>query len=398
MFQNTEIAFKIKTDKELKNAYWLFYLVGNKSLVKLGRTLLNFALAIRFPIKWIVKPTIFKHFCGGETLSECTFAVKNLEKHNVKAILDYSVEGKESPQDFQNAIEETLKSIHFAANNQNIPFAVFKPSAFTYSNILEQIGKIKGNILETEQLAEELDLFYQKEANLFFERINILCKSAWENNVPILIDAEDFAYQNAIDKIAEIMMLKYNKSSAIVYNTLQMYRWDRLDYLKQLYQKSIEKKIFVGVKFVRGAYMEKERKKAINENYPSPIQPNKTNTDNDFNKALEFTIEHLDKFSLFCGTHNEESTILLTQLMNQQNIVKNDKRIYFAQLYGMSDHISFNLAKAGYNVAKYVPYGEVKQVMPYLVRRAEENTSVAGQTGRELKLIIEELKRRKSIK
>ena len=382
-FDNTEIAFKSKSSGDLKRSYLLFKTLSHNSLVKIGGALTQTALHVHIPIKWIVKPTIYKQFVGGENIEECTPTVEMLKKFNVKAILDYSVEGKESPEDIQAALDETLRSIKNAATKQNIPFAVFKPTAFTTATVLEKVSSVLP--LTTQEEAE---------ADNFRQRIETLCKNAFEQNVPILIDAEDSWYQNFIDEVVNSMMAKYNKEKAIVFNTFQMYRHDRLDFLKKSHKLAIDGNYHLGAKFVRGAYMEKERGRALKMGYPSPIQPDKESTDRDYNAALKYCIENIDRISVFNGTHNEDSSEYLTELMAENNLKKDDPRIWFSQLYGMSDHISFNLAHDGYNVAKYLPYGPVKHVIPYLVRRAEENTSVKGQTGRELSLITKEMKRR----
>jgi proline dehydrogenase len=386
-FDNTEIAFKSKSNNDLKRSYLLFKTLSHNSLVKTGGVLTQLSLRVRIPINWIVKPTIYKQFVGGETLEECTPVVDMLAKHNVKAILDYSVEGKESPEDIEAAMKETIRSIKNAAVHDNIPFAVFKPTAFTTSTVLEKVSA-------GAELTEE----EEKEAENFRQRINTLCKTAHENNVPILIDAEDSWYQNFIDEVVNAMMAKYNKERAIVFNTFQMYRHDRLAFLKKSYEMALEGNYFLGAKFVRGAYMEKERERAEKMGYPSPIQPDKESTDRDYNAALKFCIDHIENLSVFNGTHNEYSSAYLAELMEEKKLAKDDPRVWFSQLYGMSDHISFNLGHMGYNVAKYLPYGPVKHVIPYLIRRAEENTSVKGQTGRELSLIMKEMKRRNSLK
>ncbi len=386
-FNNTAIAFEWKNDKELKKAYWLFKIMKHNWLVKTGKTLANLAIKIHFPINWIVKPTIYSHFVGGETIEECKPLVRLLEKYNVKAVLDYSVEGGDTEEKINHALKETLKTIENAANDPNVAFAVFKPTAFCYPHILEKAGM-------NEQLTKE----EQKETEKFRERVYILCETAYKKNVPIMIDAEDYAFQNFVDKVIYDMMLQFNKEKAIVYNTLQMYRRDRLDYLKFLYNQAQKDKIKVGIKFVRGAYMEKERERAKKLGYPDPIHPTKEDTDRAYNAALEFSTEHIDTIAIFNATHNEYSSKYLTELMKKHGIEKNDPRAFFAQLYGMSDHITFNLAKAGYNVAKYIPYGPVKHVLPYLIRRTEENTSVAGQTSRELQLLQKEFLRRKNTK
>lgn len=384
-FNNTKIAFQDKTNKDLQRAYLLFRTIEKNWMVKVGKIMLQFAQAIHFPIGWVIKPTLYKHFVGGETLEKCNPVAEKLGKSNVKAILDYSVEGTSTEKGINSAFEETLNSIENAGKNPNIPFAVFKPTAMVDPLVLKKIS-FKNQVTDSEKAQ------YQA----FAERIDKLSQSAAENNVRLLIDAEDYWYQDAIDQVVENMMRKYNKEKVVVFNTLQMYRHDRLTYLDNLIKKAREEKFFAGVKFVRGAYMEKERQRAIDEGYPSPINPDKEATDNMYNNALRLSMQNIDMVNIFNGTHNETSSLLLTQLMSEKNIANNDPRIYFSQLYGMSDHISYNLAAAGYNVAKYIPYGPVKHVAPYLIRRAEENTSVAGQTGRELSLIMKEKQRRKS--
>jgi len=385
-FQNTEIAFAYKSNRELSKAFYLFKIVGSPWIVKLGRILTQVMLALRLPIGWAIKPTIYSHFCGGEYIPECLPVVESLSKFGVKAILDYSVEGKERPEDIQSAMEETLRTITNAGSNPNIPFAVFKPTAFTTASVLEKVSA-----------AYDLSEEEEKEADGFRERIDILCKKAYESDIPILIDAEDSWYQKFIDDVVDEMMVKYNQKKAIVFNTLQMYRHDRLEFLKESFRKAEQGSYYLGIKFVRGAYMEKERERAHKMEYPDPINKDKASTDKMYDDGLRFTIEHLDRISVFNGTHNEDSNLLLCELMKKNDIAKNDKRIWFSQLFGMSDHISFNLAEQGFNVAKYLPYGPVKHVLPYLIRRAEENTAVAGQTSRELELVTKERKRRKKI-
>jgi len=383
-FNNTKVAFISKSNNELIRAKILFKSISSPFIVKIGTGLVNLAVKIHFPIAWIVKPTIYAHFCGGVSIDDCKETVKTMGQYNVKSILDYSVEGKESIEDINHAMKETLNAIKNAGKDPNVPFAVFKPTAFTRHEILI---KVSAN--------EELTDSEKQEHKDFRDRIHILCEAAYNNKIPILIDAEDYAFQVAIDAVVEENAIKYNKERAIVYNTLQMYRWDRLDFLKKSYKKAVEGNYFLGMKFVRGAYMEKERARAAEMGYKDPIQPNKESTDNDYNAALKFCMEHIDRIYIFNGTHNEKSSLYLVELMKEQGIARDDDRTWFSQLYGMSDNISFNLGAEGYNVAKYLPYGPIKHVLPYLLRRAEENTSIEGQTGRELALILEERNRRK---
>lgn len=384
-FSNTAIAFRMHSNGSLLRARWLFRSIGHPWLVKTGNAFVNFALKAGLPVGWIIRPTIYKQFVGGETLGKCEPAVKSLARYGVKSVLDYSVEGKESDADMEAALAETLLSVKNAAGNPDIPFAVFKPTAFIPHSVLDKVAQpwtLTG--ADHEHIAR------------FRARVDTLCAGAARAGKPILIDAEDSWYQNFVDEVVEQMMQRYNRERAIVFNTLQMYRHDRLSFLKSQHRKALDGGYFLGVKFVRGAYMEKERDRAARLGYPSPIQPDKQSTDRDFDAALSYSIENIGQISVFCGTHNENSCLHLAGLMEQHHLAFDDQRIWFSQLYGMSDHISFNLAASGYNVAKYVPYGPVKHVIPYLARRAEENTSVKGQTGRELSLIIKEMKRRKN--
>jgi proline dehydrogenase len=387
-FDNTEIAFGGKSDNDLQWSYRLFKMIGKPWLVKFGSGAANLALTLRLPVKGVIKKTIFKQFCGGESIADCEQKMNDLAKFKIGTILDYSVEGKSTEEVLDHTRDEVIATIKRAKGNPQIPFSVFKVTGISRTELLEKWNKADAKLSADDE----------KELQVVLARVDAICKAAFEADVPLFIDAEDSWFQDGIDRMTNQMMAKYNKQKAIVYNTLQMYRHDRLDFLKKTYQESVDGNYFVGIKLVRGAYMEKERERAAAEGYRDPIQPDKEATDRDYNLALEFMVDHLDKFSICAGTHNEKSSAYLVELMTKKNISKEDKRIYFAQLLGMSDHISFNLAHHGYNVAKYVPYGPVREVMPYLMRRAQENTSVAGQMGRELSLIVKEKERRKSLK
>ncbi len=382
-FDNTAIAFQGKSKKDLNRAYWLFKLVSSNTLVKIGLILLNIVLFLRIPILRLIKTTIYKHFCGGESIKDSQKTIEELARYQIGTILDYSVEGQESEANFDNGMQETIATIERAAGEDKIPFSVFKITGVGRFALLEKVN--------TKQRLNENE---KKEYERVKNRINTICKKAYSLSVPIFIDAEESWIQDTIDEIATAMMQKYNIERAIVYNTLQMYRWDRLAYLKQCYADAENYQYFLGLKLVRGAYMEKERARSEKLGYVSPIQKNKASTDKDYDLAVSFCIEHIERIAICAGTHNEDSSAKLTQLLVDKGIDKNDKRIYFSQLLGMSDHISYNLAHTNYNVAKYVPYGPVKEVIPYLIRRAEENTSIAGQTGRELALIMKEKARR----
>jgi proline dehydrogenase len=382
-FSNTEIAFQAKTNSELRTSYFLFKAIGINWLVKIGTPLIETAFALHLPIKSLIKHTVYQQFVGGENINDCEKAIDTLNKYHIGTILDYSVEGKENETDFENTCNETIDTVNKAKGNSKIPFCVFKVTGLARFALLE---KINSNITLTENETIEFEKVK--------ERIEKICKTAFENNVKIFIDAEETWIQNSIDQMATAMMIKFNKNEAIVFNTIQLYRHDRLAYLKDSFNHAVANNYYLGVKLVRGAYMEKERDRANKLNYTDPIQTSKENTDADYDSALRFCLENINRISICAGTHNEKSSITLAQMMLDNNIEMNDKRIYFSQLYGMSDNLSFNMANAGYNVAKYLPYGPVKDVMPYLFRRAAENTSVKGQTGRELNLILKEKARR----
>jgi proline dehydrogenase len=384
--ENTKKAFEYKSDRELEKAYWLFKLVGSPALVKIGKWLTYFALYLRLPINGLIKKTIFQQFCGGETIGECKKTIEKLASFGVKSILDYSVEGQTSEKNFEATTAEIIATIQEAKNNANIPLAVFKVSGIARFDILEKFNDPKH-----ENTADD-----QKSFEDVVGRVRRICQAGFEAGVPVMIDAEESWIQDAIDRMATQMMIQFNKDKVIVYNTLQMYRHDRLDFFKRELEIAKKSGYKYGVKLVRGAYMEKERDRAQKMGYPSPINPTKNDSDRLYNAALEFACENIAYCAIVAGTHNEESVVHLTELMSKYGIEKSDERVYFAQLLGMSDHISFNLSSAGYNVAKYVPYGPVREVVPYLIRRAEENTSTAGQTSRELRLIQQEKQRRKS--
>jgi proline dehydrogenase len=384
IFNNTQVAFALKSDTELDRAYFLFKMIDNQPLVRIGTAVTNFALKANLPVEGLIRATVFDHFCGGVNEVDCLSVVDKMFTKGVSSVLDYSVEGKEEEDQFDAALEMTLKTIEFAKERKAIPFAVFKPTGFGRFELYEKLGE-KQSLTAEEQV----------EWNKVVERFDLVCKEAHSKNVALLIDGEESWMQDAADDLVTEMMRKYNKEKPIVFNTLQMYRWDRLDYLKKLHEQAEKEGFLIGMKLVRGAYMEKEIARAEDKEYPSPICASKEATDKNYDAAVRYIVGHLDTMSIFAGTHNETSTYALMELMQEKGIKSNDDRIWFGQLYGMSDNISYNLAANGYNVAKYLPFGPVKDVMPYLIRRAEENTSVAGQTSRELSMIKAERNRRK---
>ena len=384
IFDNTHVAFSLKSDTELDRAYFLFKMIDSEPLVRIGTAVTNFALKAHLPVEGLIRASVFDHFCGGVSEEDCLPVMEKMFTRGVCSVLDYSVEGKEDEIEFDAAMKKTLKIIEFAKEKKAIPFAVFKPTGFGRFDLYKKIGK--KNPLNFEEHAEW---------DRVVARFETVCKFAHEKDVALLIDGEESWMQDAADELVVQMMKKYNKEKAIVFNTLQMYRWDRLDYLKKLHEQAKAEGFYIGMKLVRGAYMEKENKRAEEKGYPSPICTSKQATDENYDEAVAYMLENIDKMAIFAGTHNELSSYKLMALMKENGIAPNDQRIWFGQLYGMSDNISYNLAANGYNVAKYLPFGPVRDVMPYLIRRAEENTSVAGQTSRELMLIKKERERRK---
>lgn len=384
-FDDIAVAFSAKSNAALRKANFLFSVVSKPAISKIATGSVRLALTLHLPVKWAIKNTIFSLFCGGETIEDSQKNIENMGKFGIGTILDYSVEGEKTEERFDNTKEETIRTIVQAKKNQNIPFCVFKVTGLGAFDLLEKVQA--GVVLSMEE---------QAAYDRMKDRVQAICQRAFNENVPTLIDAEETWIQDPIDQLAYDMILQFNKERAIIYNTYQMYRVDMLQNLKNAFQNSARDGYYLGAKLVRGAYMEKERERAQEKGYPSPIQPDKAAVDTDFDKGVKFCIDNKQRVSLVCGSHNEYSNYHLAMLMEKHRMQPNDSRVCFAQLYGMSDNISFNLAKAGYNVAKYVPYGPVESVMPYLLRRADENTSVAGQSGRELTLIRKELKRRRS--
>lgn len=382
--EDTASAFAYKSKWELKKAYYLFSVLKYPIIVKIGSSITKLVLALHLPVKGLIKKTIFQQFCGGENIKDCENRISQLAKYQVGTILDYSVEGQESVDDFENNKTEIIQTVLTAALYKDIPFSVFKVTGLGRSSLIKKVS------LKRDSLTKEENL----EKDQIVDRIDQICKVAYDKNVSIFIDAEDSWFQDFIDEVAYQMIAKYNTELPIIYNTIQLYRHDRLNYMKELITRCKTNNLFLGLKLVRGAYMEKEREVATLEGYLDPIHKSKEDTDKDYNAAIEYCMEYIDFVSVCAGTHNEKSALILANIMSEMGLKKDDPRICFAQLLGMSDHISFNLAKQGYNVAKYVPYGPIKEVLPYLIRRAEENTSVAGQTGRELSLIKKELERR----
>ncbi len=382
-FDDTQVAFEYKSNSDLKRARFLFSSMGSPTLTTLGMRFTKIAMALGLPIKGLIKKTIFSQFCGGETIEEAAGTANMLAKYGIGIILDYGVEGKASEDDFDKAVPEFIKAIKYAASQKNIPFISIKITGFARFALLEKLHS-----------GEPLTQTETEEWERVKNRIDKICNEAYHSNIMVLVDAEESWVQKPVDDLSDLMMEKYNTKKAIIFNTFQLYRHDRLDFLKLSYDKAVAKNYLLGAKLVRGAYMEKERNRAAANGYPSPIQPNKESTDRDYDAAVDFCLQRLDHLAVFIGTHNEKSCLHAAQYMIDHKIPSNTERMYFSQLYGMSDNISFNLAHEGYHVAKYLPYGPVKDVIPYLMRRAQENTSVAGQTGRELSLINKEMKRR----
>ena len=382
-FNNTKIAFHLKSDSELERAYFLFKMISIEPLIRIGTAATNFALKAHLPVEGLIRSTVFDHFCGGVNEVDCLPIIDKMYASKVYSVLDYSVEGKAVEDQFDFALKTILNLIEFSKDKEALPIAVFKPSAFGRFDLYQKISEKKSLTASENEQWERIKT-----------RFKSVCAAGKLHNVKILIDAEESWIQDAVDDLVLDLMQTFNTDALIVYSTLQMYRWNRLDYLKKIHIKAKQANFKLGFKVVRGAYMEKERQRAKDLGYKSPICDTKALTDALFNETIKYSLSNLETIHLFIGTHNEESTHLALELMKACHISNNDSRVWFGQLYGMSDHISFNLAEHGYNVAKYLPFGPVKDVMPYLIRRAEENTSVAGQTNRELNLIKMEKQRR----
>jgi proline dehydrogenase len=401
-FDNTENAFAYKTDEELKKARFLFKSMSYQGLVKLGTSLTPWAIRTGLPVKRLIRNTIFGQFVGGETLQETARVAKKLGHYNVDVILDYGVEGGHIEQAFDHATDEFIRVIDYAATQPNIPYISVKVTGIARFTLLEKLDRSvelnSGSLMKRfskalDALSEDEKIEWQK----IQQRLLRICDDASEKKIGVFIDAEQSWIQDPIDVMTILMMEKFNRERVVVYNTLQMYRHDRMQFLKDCYEAAVQRNFILGTKLVRGAYMEKERKRAEQMSYPSPIQPDKESTDRDFNLAIQFCIDHLDRTALEVASHNEYSNLFTTQLLQQKGMPLNHPSVHFSQLYGMSDNITFNLAKVGCHVSKYLPFGPIKDVVPYLMRRAQENSSVKGQTGRELALIKREIQRRSQV-
>ena len=386
LFSDTKEAFSLKSNFELNRAFFLFKIIGNTTFVKLSTVLTNFALKFHLPVTPIIKATVFDHFCGGVSEEDCVPVINKMFDKNVQSVLDFSTEGFDSEKEFDDCLRKKISIIEFAKNKKEIPFAVFKPTCLGSTDLFKKVSKFE-NLNDSEN----------DSWNRVIQRFDQVCSKAFKENIKILIDAEEVEVQNAIDDLAIKMMRKYNLKTAIVYNTVQMYRKDRLTYLNEMISNQLNDGVIFGLKLVRGAYMEKERNLAVSMNIESPICDTKNETDKNFNSGLDFVFNNFERISFVCASHNEDSILKVISMMELKNLKSNDSSVWFGQLYGMSDNISFNLASKNFNTFKILPFGSVRNLMPYLIRRAEENTSVQGQTGRELQLILKERKRRASL-
>lgn len=400
-FDNTENAFAYKSDKELNKAHFLFKSMSYGTLVKWGTRLTPWAIKSGLPVKGLIRNTIFPQFVGGETLQETAPVAKKLGDYHVQVILDYGVEGSDAGDEgYDHACDEFIRVIDYAATQPNIPFMSVKVTGIARFALLEKLDHSveanAGSLMKRYVKAlESLTPEEREEWRRVESRLQRICSDAAQKNVGVLIDAEDSWIQDPVDVITTLMMEQYNKEKAVVYNTFQLYRHDRLQFLLDSHEAAQQRNFILGAKLVRGAYMEKERERAAEMNYPSPIQPDKESSDRDYNEAVKFCIDHLDKVAVIVASHNEYSNLYTTQLLDAKGLRHDHPHVHFSQLYGMSDNITFNLAKAGFSVSKYLPFGPIQDVIPYLMRRAQENSSVAGQTGRELALIRKEVERRK---
>ena len=400
-FDNTEIAFAYKSNRDLKHSHWLYSLMGKPWLVNLGTQLAPWSIRVGLPVKGLIRKTISRQFIGGESLEQTIPVAKTLSHYNVDVILDYAVEGKEGEESYEHACDEFIRVIDFAATQPNTPFMSVKVTGMARFALLEKIHSLMNESVADSLMnrynatLEKLSVEERAEWQRVVERTLRICEAASKTNIGFLVDAEETWIQDPIDALTMLIMDQYNRTKLVIYNTLQMYRHDRLEFLYKSYEAALERNFLLGIKLVRGAYMEKERKRAEENGYPSPIYPTKEATDKGFNEAVRFGIDHLDHVGLIVATHNEYSNLLVVQLLEQKGLPHNHPHVCFSQLYGMSDNITFNLAKAGCSVSKYLPFGPIKDVVPYLMRRAQENTSVGGQTSRELNLVEKEMKRRR---
>lgn len=399
-FDNTANAFEYKTDRQLKKAHFLFSAMGINWLVQMGTRITPWAIKAGLPVQGIIRTTIFEQFVGGETLEQTAKVADKLEEYNVQVILDYGVEGGDYGEDEKDhARDEFIRVINYAATQQNIPFMSIKVTGLVRFSLLEKMDAAMHNapgtlIKRYEKVVSELSADEKAEWQRVWDRMMLICTTAASKNVGVLIDAEETWIQDPVDALTTLMMDHFNKTKAVVYNTAQMYRHDRLQFVKDCFEAATQRNFILGMKLVRGAYMEKERKRAAEMNYPSPIQATKENSDRDFNAAVTFCLNNINQIATIVASHNEASNLLAAKILDDNGLPHNHHHVHFSQLYGMSDNITFNLAKAGYNVSKYLPFGPIKDVVPYLMRRAQENSSVSGQTGRELGLIKKEMKRR----
>ena len=387
IFEDTQTAYSTKSNGDLQKAKALFQLIGNNSLVSLGSSLATIALSLHLPVSPIFKWTVYNYFCGGETFDECKKTIQGLQSNNVGVLLNYGVELKEEEEDFNKTMDRNIEALDFSGENKSVKGLCIKLTGMARFGLLEKI-----------QRGEKFGIDEKKEFIKIKKRFEKLCEVASKNGVSLYVDAEESWIQEPLDNLVEEMMAKYNKSNCIVFNTFQMYRWDRLDYLMQQIEKAKAGSYLLGAKLVRGAYMEKERERAKAMNYASPIHKNKKAVDADFDEAVKVCLDNIDIVFVCIASQSEESNLLAVQQIDRKKIERNSERIIFSQLYGMGDNITFNLAKNGFNTTKYLPYGPVKDVVPYLIRRAQENTSVSGQTGSELALIKKEIARRKKLK
>ena len=392
-FDNTQNAFAYKSTSDLKKAKFLISAIQSPIMVALATKMTPVLMKYGLPINGILRSTVFHQFVGGETLEESARTSKLLGSYGVQVILDYGVEAKEGESNFDDVTEHIIEAIDFAATQNNIPFVSVKLTGIASMVLLEHLNeapRLRSGIHDSESENAE----WQRVR----ERMYAICDVAQEKGVGILLDAEETWIQDPIDRLAVELMSVYNKETVVVYNTYQLYRKDRLHFLQLSHSIAKEKGFMLGAKLVRGAYMEKERERAQKNGYASPIHENKDATDKDFDAAAKYCIDNRATISLLLASHNEASNLKIATEMEQLGLDNNYNRVHFSQLYGMGDYITFNMSTKGYNVSKYLPFGPIGEVIPYLMRRAEENSSVNGQTNKELVMIKQELTRRKQKK
>lgn len=381
----SDSAFSHYSISQLRRTKVLFKILQNPLVSWFSGFVPHIPILLRLPfVKSLIKHYIFSHFCGGEDWKEVHQSALKLQKQNILSSLDYSVECKQTEQDYETTKKVLLNVLEEAKNLSHIPFCVLKITGLGRFALLEKIHN--GQTLSDNEKAE-----WQRVQS----RFDSICEKAVDCNTKLLVDAEESWIQKPIDNIVKRAMKRHNQNEPMIYNTYQLYLKAKYEQLKTDWEKAKEKGYILGSKLVRGAYMEKETKRAVKMHLPNPIQPSKAKCDQDFNDSLKFCLKHIDDFGIYIGTHNIESTQKARQLMQEYGIAKSDERVFFSQLLGMREILSYELAQQDYLVSKYTPFGKIAEVIPYLLRRIQENSSVKDQLNDEIKVITRELENQK---